>query len=52
MKTYSVIIEFKMPENTPNSIFSGLDEAFASVIFEADGECLNVSDYIELEKDK
>ena len=51
MKTYSVVIDFKMPDDTPNSIFNGLDKAFANAIFEVDGECLNVSDYVELDED-
>ena len=51
MKTYSVVIDLQMPDDTPNSIFNGLDNAFADAVFDAGGELLNVSEYIELEED-
>jgi hypothetical protein len=51
MKTYSVVIDFQIDDNTPNSVFSGLDVAFADIIFDAGGEVLNVSDYIDITDD-
>lgn len=51
MKTYSVVIDFKMPDDIPDSMFDGLDGAFANVICDAGGELLNISDYVELDED-
>jgi hypothetical protein len=51
MKTDSVVIDFQIDDNTPNSVFSGLDVAFADIIFDAGGEVLNVSDYIDITDD-
>ena len=51
MKTYSVVIDFQIDDNTPNSVFSGLDVAFADIIFDAGGEVLNVSDYVDITED-
>ena len=51
MRTYSVVIDFQMPEDIPNSIFSGLDGSFADIVFDAGGEVLNVSDYVDITED-
>jgi hypothetical protein len=51
MRTYSVVIDFQMPEDTSNSIFCGLDTAFADIVFDAGGEVLNVSDYVDITED-
>lgn len=51
MRTYSVVIDFQMPEDTPNSIFNGLDTSFADIIFDVGGEVLNVSEYIDITED-
>jgi hypothetical protein len=51
MRTYSVVIDFQMPEDTSNSIFNGLDVSFADIVFDAGGEVLNVSDYVDITED-
>ena len=51
MKTYSIVIDFKMPDDIPDSMFDGLDGAFANAVHDAGGELLNISDYVELDKD-
>ena len=51
MRTYSVVIDLKMPENIANSIFNGLDNAFADAVYNAGGEVLNISDYIDITED-
>ncbi len=51
MRTYSVVIDFQMSEDTANSIFAALDNAFADVIYDAGGEVLNVSEYIDITED-
>ena len=51
MRTYSVVIDFQIPEDTSNSIFNGLDVAFADMIFDVGGEVLNISDYIDITED-
>ncbi len=48
MRTYKVTIEFEMSEDTANSIFASLDNTFADVIYDAGGEVLNVSEYIDI----
>lgn len=50
MRVYSVVIDLKMPDDTPDSMFEGLDNAFANAVYDAGGELLNVSEYIELEE--
>ena len=51
MRTYSVVIDFQMPEDVSDSIFYSLDTAFADIVFNAGGEVLNVSDYIDITED-
>ena len=51
MKTYSVVVDFKMPDDIPDSMFDGLDGAFANAVYDAGGELLNISDYVELDED-
>lgn len=51
MRTYSVVIDFKMPEDTPNLIFSGLDNTFSDVIYGVGGEVLNISEYVDITED-
>ena len=48
MKIYSVVIDLAMPDDTPDSMFDGLDVAFANAVYDAGGELLNVSEYLEL----
>lgn len=48
MRTYKVTIKFEMPEDTANSIFAALDNAFADVIYDAGGEVIDVSEYIDI----
>ena len=51
MRIYSVVIDFQMPEDTPNSIFNGLDVSFADIVFNTGGEVLNISDYVDITED-
>lgn len=50
MRVYSVVIDLAMPDDTPDSMFDGLDVAFANAVYDAGGELLNVSEYLELEE--
>ena len=50
MKVYSVVIDLAMPDDAPDSMFDGLDVAFANAVYDAGGELLNVSEYLELEE--